>query len=230
MKLNETLLSVQETEISLEDLLGDEHISTSADTPLRADAFDMDDKTKMLKIEEHFREIMNVLGLDLTDDSLRGTPKRVAKMYVQEIFSGLNPKNKPQIALFENKYKYKEMLVEKDITFYSNCEHHFVPIFGKAHVAYISNGQVIGLSKINRVVQYFARRPQVQERLTIQIAEELKRVLNTEDVAVVIDAVHLCVSSRGVQDNDSKTVTSHFGGKFNDEASRREFFTYIGMK
>ena len=230
MKPNETLLSVQETEISLEDLLGDEHISTSADTPLRADAFDMDDKTKMHKIEEHFREIMNVLGLDLTDDSLSGTPKRVAKMYVQEIFSGLNPKNKPEIALFENKYKYKEMLVEKDITFYSNCEHHFVPIFGKAHVAYISNGQVIGLSKINRVVQYFARRPQVQERLTIQIAEELKRVLNTEDVAVVIDAVHLCVSSRGVQDNDSKTVTSHFGGKFNDEASRREFFTYIGMK
>lgn len=230
MKPNETLLSVQETEISLEDLLGDEHISTSADTPLRADAFDMDDKTKMRKIEEHFREIMNVLGLDLTDDSLKGTPKRVAKMYVQEIFSGLNPKNKPEIALFENKYKYKEMLVEKDITFYSNCEHHFVPIYGKAHVAYISNGQVIGLSKINRVVQYFARRPQVQERLTIQIAEELKRVLNTEDVAVVIDAVHLCVSSRGVQDNDSKTVTSHFGGKFNDEASRREFFTYIGMK
>jgi GTP cyclohydrolase I len=230
MKPNETLLSVQETEISLEDLLGDEHISTSADTPLRADAFDMNDITKMRKIEEHFREIMNVLGLDLTDDSLKGTPKRVAKMYVQEIFSGLNPKNKPQIALFENKYKYKEMLVEKDITFYSNCEHHFVPIFGKAHVAYISNGQVIGLSKINRVVQYFARRPQVQERLTIQIAEELKRVLNTEDVAVVIDAVHLCVSSRGVQDNDSKTVTSHFGGKFNDEASRREFFTYIGMK
>jgi GTP cyclohydrolase I len=230
MKPNETLLSVQETEISLEDLIGDEHIATSADTPLRADAFDMDDKTKMRKIEEHFREIMNVLGLDLTDDSLRGTPKRVAKMYVQEIFSGLNPKNKPEIALFENKYKYKEMLVEKDITFYSNCEHHFVPIFGKAHVAYISNGQVIGLSKINRVVQYFARRPQVQERLTIQIAEELKRVLNTEDVAVVIDAVHLCVSSRGVQDNDSKTVTSHFGGKFNDEATRREFFTYIGMK
>ena len=230
MKPNETLLSVQETEISLEDLIGDEHIATSADTPLRADAFDMDDKTKMRKIEEHFREIMNVLGLDLSDDSLRGTPKRVAKMYVQEIFSGLNPKNKPEIALFENKYKYKEMLVEKDITFYSNCEHHFVPIFGKAHVAYISNGHVIGLSKINRVVQYFARRPQVQERLTIQIAEELKRVLNTEDVAVVIDAVHLCVSSRGVQDNDSKTVTSHFGGKFNDEASRREFFTYIGMK
>ena len=230
MKPNETLLSVQETEISLEDLIGDEHISTSADTPLRADAFDMDDKTKMRKIEEHFLEIMNVLGLDLTDDSLKETPKRVAKMYVQEIFSGLNPKNKPEIALFENKYKYKEMLVEKEITFYSNCEHHFVPIFGKAHVAYISNGQVIGLSKINRVVQYFARRPQVQERLTIQIAEELKRVLNTEDVAVVIDAVHLCVSSRGVQDNDSKTVTSHFGGKFNDEASRREFFTYIGMK
>lgn len=230
MKPNEILLSTQETDILLDDFMGDDHVSSSAITPLRADAFDMDDKVKMQKIEEHFREIMNILGMDLTDDSLRGTPKRVAKMYVREIFSGLNPQNKPEIALFENKYKYKEMLVEKDITFYSNCEHHFVPIFGKAHVAYISNGQVIGLSKINRVVQYFARRPQVQERLTIQIAEELKRVLNTEDVAIVIDAVHLCVSSRGVQDNDSKTVTSHFGGKFNDESSRREFFTYIGMK
>jgi GTP cyclohydrolase I len=230
MKQNETLLNTPEPDISLEDLIGDEHISTAAETPLRADAFDLDDKTKMSRIEEHFREIMNILGLDLTDDSLRGTPKRVAKMYVKEIFAGLDPKNKPEIALFENKYKYKEMLVEKDITFYSNCEHHFVPIIGKAHVAYISNGQVIGLSKINRIVQYFAHRPQVQERLTVQIANELKRVLNTEDVAVVIDAVHLCVSSRGVQDNGSKTVTSHFGGKFNQDETRKEFFTYVNLK
>jgi GTP cyclohydrolase I len=230
MKQNETLLNTTEPDISLEDLIGDEHISTAAETPLRADAFDIDDKTKMIRIEEHFREIMNILGLDLTDDSLRGTPKRVAKMYVKEIFAGLDPKNKPEIALFENKYKYKEMLVEKDITFYSNCEHHFVPIIGKAHVAYISNGHVIGLSKINRIVQYFAHRPQVQERLTVQIANELKRVLKTEDVAVVIDAVHLCVSSRGVQDNGSKTVTSHFGGKFNQEETRKEFFTYVNLK
>ncbi|HOY47893.1 MAG TPA: GTP cyclohydrolase I FolE [Flavobacteriales bacterium] len=230
MKQNETLLNTTEPDISLEDLIGDEHISTAAETPLRADAFDIDDKTKMIRIEEHFREIMNILGLDLTDDSLRGTPKRVAKMYVKEIFAGLDPKNKPEIALFENKYKYKEMLVEKDITFYSNCEHHFVPIIGKAHVAYISNGHVIGLSKINRIVQYFAHRPQVQERLTVQIANELKRVLKTDDVAVVIDAVHLCVSSRGVQDNGSKTVTSHFGGKFNQDETRKEFFTYVNLK
>jgi GTP cyclohydrolase I len=229
MKLNGTLLNTADPEITLEDLIGDEHISSSAETPLREDAFLLDEKTKIDKIESHFREIMNVLGLDLTDDSLKGTPRRVAKMYVQEIFSGLNPANKPQIALFENKYKYKEMLVEKDITFYSNCEHHFVPIIGKAHVSYISNGKVIGLSKINRIVQYFAKRPQVQERLTVQIAEELKRVLQTDDVAVIIDAVHLCVSSRGVQDNSSKTVTSYYGGQFEKEEKRKEFFTYINL-
>lgn len=229
MKLNGTMLNTRETELLLEDLIGDEHISTSADTPMREDAFDMDDKTKIEKIEGHFREIMNILGLDLTDDSLRGTPKRVAKMYVKEIFSGLDPRNKPEIALFENKYKYNEMLVEKDITFYSNCEHHFVPIIGKAHVAYISNGKVIGLSKINRVVQYFAKRPQVQERLTVQIAEELMRVLQTDDVAVVIDAAHLCVSSRGVQDISSQTVTAHYSGKFADDATRKEFLTYVNM-
>jgi len=229
MKLNGTLLNTADPEITLEDLIGDEHISSSAETPLREDAFLLDEKTKIDKIESHFREIMNVLGLDLTDDSLKGTPRRVAKMYVQEIFSGLNPANKPQIALFENKYKYKEMLVEKDITFYSNCEHHFVPIIGKAHVSYISNGKVIGLSKINRIVQYFAKRPQVQERLTVQIAEELKRVLQTDDVAVIIDAVHLCVSSRGVQDNSSKTITSYYGGQFEKEEKRKEFFTYINL-
>jgi GTP cyclohydrolase I len=170
------------------------------------------------------------LGLDLTDDSLKGTPKRVAKMYIKEIFSGLNPENKPKVALFENKYKYNQMLVEKEITFFSNCEHHFVPIFGKAHVAYISNGSVIGLSKLNRIVQYYAKRPQVQERLTMQIANELKKVLMTDDVAVIIDAKHLCVSSRGVQDINSATVTSYYSGKFENEHTKQEFLKYIDMK
>lgn len=229
MKQNGTLLNTMDNELNINDLIGDEHISTSIETPLRPDAFKLENSTKKKLIEEHFREIMSILGLDLNDDSLKGTPARVAKMYVEEIFSGLDPKNKPQIALFENKYKYKEMLVEKDITFYSNCEHHFVPIIGKAHVAYISNGQVIGLSKINRIVQYFAKRPQVQERLTVQIANELKQMLNTEDVAVVIDAAHLCVSSRGVQDINSQTVTSHYSGKFNADEKRKEFLSYLTL-
>jgi GTP cyclohydrolase I len=209
------------------DEIGDNHIMTSIDTPMRDDAFKLDDDLKMELIEEKFRDIMNILGLDLNDDSLSGTPHRVAKMYVKEIFSGLNPENKPKIALFENKYKYSEMLVEKNITFYSNCEHHFVPIVGKAHVAYISNGKVIGLSKLNRIVQYFAKRPQVQERLTIQIANEIKEVMQTEDVAVLIDAHHLCVSSRGVQDINSSTITSSFSGKFADEQTRNEFLQHI---
>lgn len=215
-------------EISIDEL-GDNHVMTSVETPLREDAFVVDDDLKVELIEEKFRDIMHILGLDLNDDSLKGTPHRVAKMYVKEIFSGLNPENQPKIALFENKYKYKEMLVEKDITFYSNCEHHFVPIIGKAHVAYISNGQVIGLSKINRIVQYFSKRPQVQERLTMQIANYLKQVLQTEDVAVVIDAHHLCVSSRGIQDVSSATVTSSYNGKFNNEQTRNEFLGYIGF-
>src|SRR5689334_19494797 len=177
---------------------GDDHVSSSAETPLRPDAFDLSDEEKIEKIEKHFREIMTVLGLDLTDDSLNGTPHRVAKMFVKEAFSGLNPVNRPNARLFENKYKYDQMLVEKDITFYSHCEHHFVPIYGKAHVAYFSSGKVIGLSKINRFVQYYAKRPQVQERLTVQIGKELERVLNTPDVAVVLDANHMCVASRGV--------------------------------
>lgn len=212
------------------DEIGDEHISTSIDTPLKADAFVLSDEDKMKKIEFHFKEIMETLGLDLNDDSLKGTPQRVAKMYVKEIFSGLNPANKPKIALFENKYQYNQMLVEKDITFYSNCEHHFVPIFGKAHVAYISNGKVIGLSKLNRIVQYFSKRPQVQERLTMQIAKEIQKVLQTEDVAVLIDAKHLCVSSRGVQDINSATVSSFYGGKFANENTRQEFLKYVDMK
>ncbi|HSK11798.1 MAG TPA: GTP cyclohydrolase I FolE [Phnomibacter sp.] len=211
------------------DEIGDEHISTSYDTPLRPDAFDLSDKEKMDIIEGHFKEIMLTLGLDLKDDSLRGTPRRVAKMYIQEIFSGLNPANAPKIALFDNRYKYNEMLVEKNITFYSNCEHHFVPIIGKAHVAYISNGKVIGLSKINRIVQHFAKRPQVQERLTVQIGNYMKEVLGTEDVAVVIDATHLCVSSRGIQDQSSSTVTSDIGGVFKSDAIRQEFFRQVEM-
>lgn len=210
--------------------IGEQHISTGIETPMRADAFKLSDEEKMAKIEEHFTVIMETLGLDLKDDSLKGTPKRVAKMYVKEIFSGLDPANKPKAALFENKYKYNQMLVEKDITFYSNCEHHFVPIFGKAHVAYISNGKVIGLSKLNRIVQYFSKRPQVQERMTVQIAKELQKVLKTEDVAVIIDAKHLCVSSRGVQDHASATVTSFYGGKFANENTKTELFKYIDLK
>jgi GTP cyclohydrolase I len=198
----------------LEDLIGENHIGTSAETPLRPDAFDLSDKEKIENIAFHFKKIMETLGLDLNDDSLKGTPQRVAKMYVQEIFSGLDLKNKPKVALFDNKYKYDQMLVEKNITLYSNCEHHFVPIIGKAHVAYISTGKVIGLSKLNRIVQYFSQRPQVQERLTMQIANELKNVLETEDVAVVIDASHLCVSARGVKDVNSSTVTAAYSGKF----------------
>lgn len=212
-----------------DDDIGDDHIMTSLETPLRPDAFDLSDEEKMAKIEHHFREIMLTMGLDLTDDSLRGTPKRVAKMYIQEIFSGLNPKNKPKVALFDNKYGYYEMLVEKDITFYSNCEHHFVPIIGKAHVAYISNGSVIGLSKLNRIVQYFAKRPQVQERLTMQIAQELCRILGTDDVAIVIDAHHLCVSSRGVQDVNSSTITAYYGGQFMKEGKKNEFLQYLSL-
>ena len=183
----------------------------------------------MLLIENKFRDIMYVLGLDLTDDSLNGTPHRVAKMFVKEIFSGLNPENKPKISVFDNKFKYGEMLVEKNINLNSTCEHHFLPIVGKAHVAYVSSGQVIGLSKINRVVDYFARRPQVQERLTVQIANELKRILKTEDVAVIIDAKHLCVSSRGIQDEGSSTITAEYGGVFKDPLRKEEFLKYLSL-
>ncbi|MCH7407630.1 GTP cyclohydrolase I FolE [Belliella aquatica] len=231
MKQKETLLNTMGINISRDiDEIGDEHVGTSFETPLREDAFEMDDELKIELIEKHFKEIMHVLGLDLTDDSLKGTPRRVAKMYIQEIFSGLDPKNKPDAKLFENKYKYNEMLVEKDITFFSNCEHHFVPIYGKAHVAYISNGTVIGLSKINRIVQYFAKRPQVQERLTMQIGNELREILGTDDIAVVIDAHHMCVSSRGIKDVNSSTVTSFYSGKFErEENSRNEFMKYISL-
>ncbi|MHA7059440.1 GTP cyclohydrolase I FolE [Aquimarina sp. M1] len=207
--------------------IGDDHISTGMETPLKNNAFDISDTEKKERIAKLFAEIMDVMGLDLTDDSLKGTPKRVAKMYIDEIFSGLDPKNKPKVALFDNKYQYNQMLVEKNITFYSNCEHHFVPIIGKAHVAYISSGKVIGLSKLNRIVQYYAKRPQVQERLTNQVAAELKHILKTEDIAVIIDAKHLCVSSRGIKDNTSATVTSYYGGAFNMPDKIAELQNYI---
>lgn len=214
------------TTLSVEEI-GDEHLFTSIETPLKKNAFALSDSEKKVKIASLFGEIMDTLGLDLSDDSLRGTPERVAKMYVEEIFSGLNPQNKPKIALFDNKYQYNQMLLEKNITFYSNCEHHFVPIFGKVHVAYISSGKVIGLSKINRIVQYYAKRPQVQERLTIQIANELKQVLQTEDVAVIIDAKHLCVSSRGIKDESSATVTTFYDGAFNNPQKINELLQLI---
>ena len=211
------------------DSLGDDHVSTSESTPMRSDAFKLSNDEKISLIKEDVRHIMETLGLDLTDDSLQGTPNRVAKMFVQEIFGGLNPKNKPKASTFDNKYKYGEMLVEKNITVYSTCEHHLLPIVGRAHIAYISNGTVVGLSKMNRVVDYYAKRPQVQERLTIQIVKELQRVLNTQDVACVMDAKHLCVNSRGIRDIESSTVTSEFGGKFKEEATRREFLDYIKL-
>lgn len=230
MKQKETLWNSRQINGFSIDEIGDDHLTSSHETPLREDAFEMDDDLKIELIENHFREIMHILGLDLNDDSLKGTPRRVAKMYVEEVFSGLHPKNKPQIRLFDNKYNYNEMLVQKDISFHSNCEHHFVPIVGKAHVAYISSGKVIGLSKINRIVQYYAKRPQVQERLTVQIAGELKQALQTDDVAVALEAAHMCVSSRGVQDHDSKTITSQFFGKFKEEKYRREFLEHISGK
>lgn len=212
------------------DAMGDDHAFTSVNTPLREDAFALDDDTKIDLIEQNFRQIMEILGLDLSDDSLQGTPRRVAKMYVKEIFSGLNPQNMPALTLFNNEYKYGEMLIERDIQFNSNCEHHFVPIVGKAHIAYISSGKVIGLSKLHRIVNHFARRPQVQERMTIQVGKALQEVLETQDVAVILDADHMCVSSRGVHDHSSSTVTSFYGGIFQDQSKRDEFVQLVKLK
>ena len=233
MKQKETLLTtpLKDEKIELSHLIieemGDEHKASSVETPLRSDAFDKSEEEKIALIEPHFKAIMEILGMDLRDDSLRGTPLRVAKMYVKELFQGLNPANMPSMTLFENKFQYNEMLVEKNINFYTNCEHHFVPFFGKAHVAYISSGKVIGLSKLNRLVEYFSKRPQVQERLTMQIGKALQTVLQTQDVAVMMDAKHLCVSSRGVKDDSSNTITSFFGGKFQEENTKSEFLKYI---
>ena len=231
MKRQETMLNTQSESSALdqfsENEIGDDHLYTGLNTPMKADAFSISDEAKKEKISLLFAEIMDVLGLDLTDDSLKGTPNRVAKMYIDEIFSGLNPANKPKIALFDNKYQYNQLLVEKNITFYSNCEHHFVPIYGKVHIAYISSGKVIGLSKLNRIVQYFAQRPQVQERLTNQIGEDLISILQTQDVAVIVDAKHLCVSSRGIKDESSSTITCFYSGAFNSAEKINELQNYL---
>jgi GTP cyclohydrolase I len=208
-------------------IMANELVAEPGFSPDKLDANALDDKSKIDLIERHFAEIMNILGLDLSDDSLKGTPHRVAKMFVKEVFNGLNPENKPKIRLFENKFNYNQMLVEKDIKLNSYCEHHFVPIIGKVHIGYISNGSVIGLSKINRIVQYYAKRPQLQERLTQQIANELMKALNTEDVAVVIEATHMCVTMRGVEDESSNTTSSSFHGRFLNNDIRNEFFTYL---
>ena len=212
-----------------QDEIGDNHIATNAQNPIRKDAFAISDEEKIELIKKDVENILSTLGIDLTDDSMKGTPNRVAKMFVKELFGGLNPIKKPKASTFENNYKYGEMLVEKNITLYSTCEHHLLPIIGKAHVAYISNGRVIGLSKMNRIVDHYAKRPQVQERLTMQIVQELQIALGTEDVACVIDAKHLCVNSRGIKDIESSTVTSEFGGKFKNEQTRREFLDYIRL-
>ena len=212
------------------DERGNDHIGSSSETPLRDDAFVLSDDEKIERVQRNVKDILLTLGLDLTDDSLQGTPKRVAKMFVKEIFGGLHPDRYPTSSTFDNKYKYGEMLVEKNIVVYSTCEHHLLPIVGRAHVAYISNGTVVGLSKMNRIVDYYAKRPQVQERLNIQVVKELQKVLGTEDVACVIDAKHLCVNSRGIRDIESSTVTAEYGGKFKEESVRREFLDYINLE
>jgi len=209
------------------ELNGDAHVMSAVETPLRADAFVKSDQEKINNIEKLFAGIMEELGLDLTDDSLKGTPYRVAKMYVKEMFQGLNPNNKPSLSVFDNKYQYDKMLVEKDITFSSACEHHFLPIVGKAHIGYISGGKVIGLSKLNRIVEYYGRRPQVQERMTLQIFNELRQALQTEDIIVVVEAEHLCVSTRGINDKTSRTTTLEYGGKYKDDQLRNEFYQLI---
>ena len=211
------------------DSIGDNHIATSAKTPLRDDAFEISDEEKIEKIQESVKDILHTLGMDLTDDSLKGTPKRVAKAYVNELFMGLNPKNMPKASTFDNNYNYGEMLVEKNIIVYSTCEHHLLPIVGRAHVAYISDGKVIGLSKMNRIVEYFSKRPQVQERLTMQVVQAMQEALGTQDVACVIDAKHLCVNSRGIKDIESSTVTAEYGGKFKEKETKKEFLQYLQM-
>lgn len=213
-----------------DDFYGEEHASSASDTPMHESAFDLSDEEKIELIEARFSEIMDILGLDLHDDSLRGTPRRVAKMYVQEIFRGLNPANKPKLTTFDNQYQYRRLVIERNIPLQSTCEHHFQPIFGVAHVAYIPNGKVIGLSKLNRIVDYFARRPQVQERLTMQIAAELKKALHTEDVAVYIDAKHMCVQARGVEHHGASTITAEYSGKFLHEETKREFLMALATR
>jgi GTP cyclohydrolase I len=221
---------MKQSDSNSEALDGLDHHSTAATTPLRKDAFDLSNKEKKSRIKEHFKAIMDTLGLDLTDDSLAGTPGRVAEMMVDEIFAGLDPSSTPRMSTFENKYKYGEMLVEKNIVVYSTCEHHFLPIVGRAHLAYISKGSVVGLSKMNRIVDYYAKRPQVQERMTRQIVQAMQLALGTDDVACVIDAKHLCVNSRGIRDIDSSTITAEYGGKFKEESVKQEFLKLIQLE
>jgi len=219
----------KELQALLAEEIGDAHESFSAETPLRSDAFDKSNEEKIAIIADHVRSILETLGMDLSDDSLQGTPMRVAKLFVNEAFGGLHPDRKPSMSTFENSYRYNEMLVEKNIVVYSTCEHHLLPIVGRAHVAYISNGKVVGLSKMNRIVDYYAKRPQVQERLTRQIVQALQETLGTKDVACVIDAKHLCVNSRGIRDIESSTVTAEFGGAFKNEENKKEFLNYINL-
>ncbi len=188
----------------------------------------LSEEEKIAQIATHFAAIMRTLALNMDDPSLKNTPARVARMYVKELFKGLNPANKPNYTLFEAPNGYDQMILEKDIQFFSCCEHHFVPIQGKAHVAYLAKGKIIGLSKINRIVHYYARRPQVQERLTQEIAQEMSRILHTEDVAVLINAKHFCVIARGVSDVQAKTHTSYLGGRFKTAPWRSELFSQIG--
>jgi len=209
------------------EIIGDNHISSSIETPMLPNAFDRSDDEKIKKIQHHFGKIMEELGLDLSDDSLSGTPYRFAKMYVKELFYGLNPKNRPKVSTFDNKYGYQKLLVEQNITIDSACEHHFLPIIGTAHVGYIPKDKVVGLSKINRLVDYYSHRPQVQERLCLQILKDLQQTLGTEDVIVVINAKHLCVSSRGIKDKSSFTTTVEYGGQFKESSLRNEFFGII---
>ena len=211
------------------ELIGDNHEHFSIETPLKENAFDKSNFEKIKTIENHFRIILDELGLDLNDDSLKGTAYRVAKMYVNEIFGGLDPRNKPKISLFDNKYNYNKMLIEKNINLNTTCEHHFLPIIGIAHIAYISSGKVIGLSKLNRIVKYYSDRPQVQERLTTQIYNELIAVLDTDSVMVVIDAKHLCVTSRGIKDDSCSTITEMYGGDFNVYNKRNEFYKLLNL-
>ena len=212
------------------ELIGDNHISSNVDTPLLKNAFEKSDEEKISKIQTHFSNIMEELGLDLSDDSLSGTPYRFAKMYVKELFYGLNPKNRPKLSTFENKYGYNKMLIEQNINIDSSCEHHFLPIVGQAHIGYIPKKKVIGLSKINRLVDYYAHRPQVQERLCIQILKDLQETLETKDIIIVINAKHMCVSSRGIKDKSSFTTTIEFGGCFEELEYRNSFFDSLKFK
>lgn len=209
------------------DNIGDNHVLTSIETPLLPNAFEKPDEEKIENIQHYFTKIMEELGLDLTDESLSGTPYRFAKMYVKELFYGLDPKNKPRLSVFPNKYGYKKMLVEHNINIDSSCEHHFLPITGYAHIGYMPEEKVIGLSKINRLVDYYAHRPQVQERLCLQILKDLQETLETKNVIVVINARHLCVSSRGIKDKESSTTTIEYGGCFDKDSYRNEFFKLL---